>query len=389
MKLTDYKAERVGPRLVARPQAAGAGGRGRGPGRGRRRGGRSGRRRRRRQADRRAAPAVQARRRGLPARAPHARPRLRRRDEDVVSSSPRAPSTTASRPGRPTASGSPSSATARCPTPTPTRTPTSSWWRPARARSRAPSPRGAGTDRAPAWSPDGQWIAYVAGGDPKDMWYGVEPPGAGARRGRRQPRRSRPTLDRNVAAPRFAPDGRVAAVPARGRRQPAPGPRPGARAAPVERVVAGEREVQAFDVGREAGRGGAREPAAAARRDLAGRARRRSTRVTHVNDAFLKGDPARRGRALPGQEPPTARRSTASSPCPPDTQPGAEAAGHPAHPRRPRRRSTRPASTSSGRCFAAHGYAVIAANPRGSTGLRHATSAARSGRTGATRTSTT
>jgi Tol biopolymer transport system component len=28
-----------------------------------------------------------------------------------------------------------------------------------------------GADGAPAFSPDGKWIAYVAGGDPKDIWY--------------------------------------------------------------------------------------------------------------------------------------------------------------------------------------------------------------------------
>ena len=28
-----------------------------------------------------------------------------------------------------------------------------------------------GGDRSPVFSPDGQWVAYLAGGDPKDVWY--------------------------------------------------------------------------------------------------------------------------------------------------------------------------------------------------------------------------
>lgn len=28
-----------------------------------------------------------------------------------------------------------------------------------------------GSDTSPVFSPDGRWIAYVAGGDPKDIWY--------------------------------------------------------------------------------------------------------------------------------------------------------------------------------------------------------------------------
>ena len=65
-----------------------------------------------------------------------------------------------------------------------------------------------GTDASPAWSPDGKWVAYVAGGDPKDFWYGTShvalaPVAGGASR------RLTASLDRNVASPRFTPDGRA------------------------------------------------------------------------------------------------------------------------------------------------------------------------------------
>ena len=50
------------------------------------------------------------------------------------------------------------------------------------------------------------------------------------------------------------------------------------------------------------------------------------------------------------------------------TRRAAKAADDPAHPRRPGRRSTPRASTSNGRCSPRSGFAVVAANPRGSSG---------------------
>ncbi len=104
-----------------------------------------------------------------------------------------------------------------------------------------------GADSAPVFSPDGRRVAYLAGGDPKDLWYGtshvaVVPVDGGP------PTALSATLDRNVLEPRFSADGRwlyfrledagnmhVARVPVAG--------------GPVERVLAGERRVSGYDLG--------------------------------------------------------------------------------------------------------------------------------------------
>src|SRR4029453_17068410 len=65
-----------------------------------------------------------------------------------------------------------------------------------------------GRDSAPAWGRDGQTIAYVAGCDPKDLWYGAShialiPAAGGAGRALTA------ALDRNVSSPRVAPGGTI------------------------------------------------------------------------------------------------------------------------------------------------------------------------------------
>lgn len=62
-------------------------------------------------------------------------------------------------------------------------------------------------DSAPAWSPDGKWIAYIHGGDPKKIEYAVHSlaiiPAAGG-----QAKVLTERLDRNVVQPHWAPDGK-------------------------------------------------------------------------------------------------------------------------------------------------------------------------------------
>jgi dipeptidyl aminopeptidase/acylaminoacyl peptidase len=104
-------------------------------------------------------------------------------------------------------------------------------------------------ESAPAWSPDGKYIAYLQGNDARMIDYGVHRlaivPAAGG-----PAKILTASLDRNVSRPHWAPDGNsicflleedrtdwIARVPAQG----------GA----VETVLGGRREVSDFDVGRD------------------------------------------------------------------------------------------------------------------------------------------
>src|SRR5262245_8212532 len=103
-----------------------------------------------------------------------------------------------------------------------------------------------GSDGSPAFGPDGKSIVYTQGGDPKDIWYAMNnialvPVDGGT------PKILTAGLDRSVARPQFTPDGtkvlflleeggnvHLARVPAAG--------------GTIERVLNGERDVNAFDV---------------------------------------------------------------------------------------------------------------------------------------------
>jgi dipeptidyl aminopeptidase/acylaminoacyl peptidase len=222
---------------------------------------------------------------------------------------------------------------------------------------------GPGADGSPVWSPDGKWIAYVAGCDPKDLWYGTTHvalvPAAGG-----PPQALTAALDRNVASPRFTPDGRAVLflLEDRGNRHLARVPVEGGA---VERVVEGERDIEAFDVS-PAGEVVVLESSVQQPPEISAVAGKGLVRLTRANDAFLKTIAL--GRV---------ERFQATSPdgtvvdgfltLPPGHAPGRKLPailrihGGPAD----------QFSTSfelEWQVLAAGGYAVIAANPRGSTG---------------------
>ena len=219
-------------------------------------------------------------------------------------------------------------------------------------------------DGSPSFNPDGRLIAYVEGGEPADIWYGVSTVAVVAVDGG-DSRRLTDTLDRNVSSPRFSADGSAVTflLEDAGNRHLARVP---VGSGPVERIVAGERDIRAFDVNAN----GAAvilehqllRPAEVARVDSSGSV----TRLSHVNDEFLAGiqlAPVERFTARSADGTPIDAFLTR----PPDA---------PVDVRLPTllRIHGGPVSQFSTRfsfewqLLAARGYAVVAANPRGSSG---------------------
>jgi dipeptidyl aminopeptidase/acylaminoacyl peptidase len=223
-----------------------------------------------------------------------------------------------------------------------------------------------GTDREPAFSPDGKWLVYLAGGDPKDIWYATNwlamVPVAGG-----EPRPLTQALDRNVESPRFSPDGKLvyfvledggnehlARIPAAG--------------GPVERVVAGERSIQSFALGTK-GETVVLESTPQRPFEVSVAEGGSLRRLSTVNDELLKG--IRLGEVKRFQ-------ATSADGTKIDaflTLPPGASAGKPGK-RLPtilriHGGPTAQYNTSFNtewQILAAHGYAVVGANPRGSTG---------------------
>jgi dipeptidyl aminopeptidase/acylaminoacyl peptidase len=224
-----------------------------------------------------------------------------------------------------------------------------------------------GADSSPSFSPDGREVAYVAGGDPKDLWYGtssvaIVPVAGGAARSLTS------TLDRNVLAPRFSVDGRrvLFIVEDGGNKHLASVALAGGAAT---RIVSGERDVQEFDVG---SRGAVvvleTQPDHPPEVSLVGP--RGLERVTHVNDALLAGVRLARVERFKARSA-DGTMLDAFLTRPPDAPPGVRLPtvlrihGGPVD-----QFSTE--FNFEWQFLAAHGYAVVAANPRGSSGYGRA-----------------
>ena len=224
-----------------------------------------------------------------------------------------------------------------------------------------------GADGSPEFSPDGKLITYVTGGDPKDIWYATDHiaviPAQGGP--------SRPltrTLDRNVSSPRFTPDGghvlflledggnhHLARIPVAG----------GA----VERIIAGERVVQNYDISAQ-GEIAVLESDSSRPPEISMLAAGDLKRVTSVNDDFLKGirlGSMQRFRAKSAD----GAMIDAFLTLPP------EAAGKTKLPTILRIHGGPVSQFTTGfnqewQMLAAYGFAVVAANPRGSSGYGQA-----------------
>ena len=215
----------------------------------------------------------------------------------------------------------------------------------------------------PAWSPDGREIAYLQGGPLKLIYYAVQKlavvPAAGG-----APRILTATLDRNVGSPAWSADGasvyflleddrtvQLARIPAGG--------------GPVERLVSGPRVVSAFTMGRD-GKGAVLASTPLAPAEVLAVEGATLRPLSHQNDEWLPGV------KLAAVEP-ISFKSRDGTPIngflvkPPDFVPGKR------YPTILRIHGGPVSQYQSEFDFqlqtlSGHGYVVVVANPRGSSG---------------------
>jgi dipeptidyl aminopeptidase/acylaminoacyl peptidase len=230
-----------------------------------------------------------------------------------------------------------------------------------------------GSDSSPEFTPDGTHIVFLRGGDPADVWYDTNdlaviaieaPSSSGAGRDGDGARLLAPDLDRNVRGATITADGAnvVFVVEDRTNSHLARVPLVGGE---VEKIVAGERSIGAFDMA-DRGEIVVLEGQTTYPAEISKVVGDGLQRLTHVNDDFLAGielaDVTRHEatsadgtvidffltlppRAAEGERLPTLLRIHGG-----------------------------PVSQFSNsfneewQILAAHGYAVVAANPRGSSG---------------------
>jgi dipeptidyl aminopeptidase/acylaminoacyl peptidase len=219
-------------------------------------------------------------------------------------------------------------------------------------------------ESAPVFTPDGRSLVYLLGGEPTDIWYAtnniaVVPVAGGA------PRTLTPDVDRNLSGPKVSEDGAwvLFLIEDRNHSHLARVPIGGGR---LERVVDGEREVTHFDAGPQ-GRIAVIESVVDRPGEISTLGPRGAlTRVTRANDEFLAGI------ALGTTERFTARGADGIEidgflVRPPNAPVGTKLPtllrihGGPVS-------QYAAAFQLEWQMFAAHGYAVVGANPRGSSG---------------------
>ncbi len=224
-----------------------------------------------------------------------------------------------------------------------------------------------GADASPVFSPDGNAIAYIQNGDSKDIWYAtnnvaIVPVSGG------EPKILTTGLDRNVRSLRFTPGGEniqflletggnvhLAQVPAAGGR--------------IVRTIEGEREIAAYDIAKTGDLAILLSTPDTPNEVFVSKAAPAGepVRLTHVNDAFLsKIDLGRVERFKAKSADGTMIDAFL-------TRPPRSAAGSGKLPTILRIHGGPVAQFSTGfelewQMLAAQGFAVVAANPRGSSG---------------------